>query len=101
MAFDTDFKDYLLIKYSKQLKILKKYRSVLVMATSLIFNLISSLLVYRPEGVPFNKSPLTVAEWICDIVSMIVFAVGLLMMFYDINSDWKQKIKEALNESMK
>ena len=81
--------------------ILERYRSVLVIATSLIFNLVSSLLVYKPEGVPFNKSPLTVTEWICDIISMIVFAVGLLMMFYDINSDWKRKIKEALNEFMK
>lgn len=101
MGDNMGYKDYLLIKYSKQLKVLKRYRSVLIMAASLIFNLVSSLLVYKPEGVPFNQSPLTVSEWICDIISMIVFAVGLLMMFYDINSDWKQKIKEALNESMK
>ena len=96
-----DYKSYLGIRYYKRLGFLKKYRSVLVMAASLIFNLVSSLLVYKPEGVPFNKSPLTVVEWVCDIISMIVFAVGLLMMFYDINSDQKQKIKEALNEPMK
>jgi len=81
--------------------ILKRYRSVAVMAASLIFNLVSSLLVYRPKGVKFNMTPLTVTEWVCDIISIIVFAVGWLMMFYDINADQKKKIKEALNESKK
>lgn len=80
--------------------VLKRYRSVVVMAVSLIFNLVSSLLVYKPVGVKFNMTPLTVTEWICDIISMIVFAIGWLMMFYDINRDYKEKIKEALNESM-
>lgn len=94
-----DFDDY--FKYQKPIKFIKRYRSVVVMAVSLIFNLVSSLLVYRPEGVKFNMTPLTVTEWICDIISIIVFAVGLLVMFYDINSDQKRKIKEALNESMK
>lgn len=81
------------------MKILKRYRSVLVMAASLIFNLLSSLMVYKPDGVKFNMTPITVTEWVCDIISIIVFAIGWLMMFYDINSDQKQKIKEALNES--
>lgn len=82
-------------------KTLKRYRSVVVIATSLLFNLVTSLLVYKPDGVKFNKSPLTVTEWVCEIISIIVFAVGWLMMFYDINRDFKEKIKEALNESMK
>ncbi len=94
-----DFEDY--FKYQKQLKVLKRYRSVVVMAASLIFNLVSSLLVYRPEGTKFNMTPLTVTEWVCDIISIIIFVIGWLMMFYDINRDQKEKIKEALNESMK
>ena len=94
-----DFEDY--FKYQKQLKVLKRYRSVVVMAASLIFNLVSSLMVYKPDGVKFNMTPITVTEWVCDIISMIVFASGWLMMFYDINRDQKVKIKEALNESMK
>lgn len=94
-----DFEDC--FKYQKQLKVLKRYRSVVVMAASLLFNLVSSLLVYKPEGIKFNMTPLTATEWICDIISIIVFAVGWLVMFYDINADQKEKIKEALNESMK
>lgn len=48
--------------------VLVKYRSIVVIASSLVFNLVSSLLVWHPEGVLFNKNPMTVTEWICDIV---------------------------------
>ena len=76
-----------------------KYRSVVVIATSLIFNLVSSLLVWHPEGKVFNLTPMTVTEWICDIVSTIWFFVGILMMFFDIHQNEKEKIKEAILET--
>ena len=76
-----------------------KYRSVVVIATSLIFNLVSSLLVWHPEGKAFNLIPMTVTEWICDIVSTIWFFVGILMMFFDIHQNQKEKIKEAIFEA--
>lgn len=76
-----------------------KYRSVVVIATSLIFNLVSSLLVWHPEGVKFNKIPLTVTEWICDIVSIVWFFIGFLMMFFDVHQNEKMKIKEAILET--
>lgn len=76
-----------------------KYRSVVVIATSLIFNLVSSLLVWHPEGKVFNLTPMTVTEWICDIVSTIWFFVGFLIMFFDINQNEKEKIKEAILEA--
>ena len=76
-----------------------KYRSVVVIATSLIFNLVSSLLVWHPEGVKFNKTPMTVTEWVCDIVSTIWFFVGILMMFFDIHQNEREKIKEAIFEA--
>ena len=75
-----------------------KYRSIVVIATSLIFNLVSSLLVWHPEGVKFNKTPMTVTEWICDIVSIVWFFAGFLMMFFDIHQNEKEKIKEAILE---
>ena len=76
-----------------------KYRSVVVIATSLIFNLVSSLLVWRPEGVKFNKTPMTVTEWVCDIIVIIWFFTGFLMMFFDIHQNEKKKIKEAILET--
>ena len=76
-----------------------KYRSVVVIATSLIFNLVSSLLVWHPEGKVFNLTPMTVIEWICNIVSTIWFFVGFLIMFFDINQNEKEKIKEAILEA--
>ena len=76
-----------------------KYRSVVVIATSLIFNLVSSLLVWHPEGKVFNLTPMTVTEWICDIVSIVWFFAGFLMMFFDIHQNEKEKIKEAILET--
>ena len=76
-----------------------KYRSVVVIATSLIFNLVSSLLVWHPDGKAFNLTPMTVTEWICDIVSTTWFFVGFLIMFFDIHQNEKEKIKEAILEA--
>lgn len=76
-----------------------RYRSIVVIATSLIFNLVSSLLVWHPEGQKFNTAPLTVTEWICDIISIVWFFIGMLMMFYDIHQNQKEKLKEAIFEA--
>lgn len=78
---------------------IKKFRSILVIATSLIFNLISSLLVWHPEGQVFNKSPMTVTEWICDIISIVWFLHGFVLMFVDIHLEEKKRIKEAILEA--
>lgn len=80
-------------------KILKKYRSVVVIGTALVFNLTSSLLVWKPEGVILNLKPMTVVEWICDIISIVWFFAGFIMMFFDIHENEKQKIKEAILET--
>ena len=80
-------------------KILKKYRGVVIIATSLIFNLVSSLLVWHPDGVIFNSHPMTIVEWVCDIISTIWFFIGFVMMFCDIHENEKQKIKEAILET--
>lgn len=80
-------------------KTLKKYRSIVVMATALIFNLVSSLLVWHPEGQVFNATPMTATEWICDIVGIICFLIGFLMMLYDTHQNKKEKIKEAILET--
>jgi len=78
---------------------IKKFRSVFVIATSLVFNLISSLLVWHPDGQAFNKSPMTVTEWICDIISIVWFLHGFVLMFVDIHLDEKKRIKEAILEA--
>lgn len=79
--------------------ILLKYRGVWIIAGSLLFNLVSSLLVCHPPGVKFNPSPMTVTEWICDIITAVVGLFGLVVIFYDINMDSKRRIKEALLEA--
>lgn len=71
----------------------------MVIGTALVFNLVSSLLVWKPEGVIFNSRPMTVAEWVCDITSIIWFFIGIIMMFFDVHENEKQKIKEALLET--
>ena len=85
-------------KYIMKNKLIK-YRSVVVIATSLIFNLVSSLLVWHPDGQKFNTTPLTVSEWICDIVSIVWFLFGMMMMFFDLHQNQKEKIKEAIFEA--
>lgn len=42
---------------------------------------------------------MTVTEWICDIVGIIWFFIGFLMMFYDTHQNEKEKIKEAILET--
>lgn len=79
------------------LNIIKKYRSILVIASSLIFNLVSSLLVYKPDGAVFNYESLTITEWICDIIGIVWFFVGLLMLMYDGNRNAKEQLKEAFD----
>lgn len=80
-------------------KVMYKYKSIAIIAFALIFNLVSSLLVYHPDGQIFNATPMTVIEWICDIVSIICFFIGFLMMMYDMHQNGKEKIKEGILES--
>ena len=80
-------------------KVMYKYKSIAIIAFALIFNLVSSMLVYHPEGQIFNTKPMTVVEWICDIVSIICFFIGFLMMMYDMHQNEKEKVKEAILES--
>lgn len=42
--------------------ILVRFRGVWIVAISLIFNLISSLLVWHPPGIQFNIAPMTITE---------------------------------------
>ena len=80
-------------------KVMYKYKSIAIIAFALIFNLVSSLLVYHPEGQIFNATPMTVTELIFDIVSIICFFTGFLMMMYDMHQNQKEKMKEAILES--
>ena len=79
--------------------ILVRFRGVWIVAISLIFNLISSLLVWHPPGMQFNIAPMTIIEWVFDIISVVIGLFGLVVIFYDINMDSKKKIKEALLEA--
>lgn len=62
------------------------------MAASMIFNLIESL-YFAVESVPFNLKPMSVGEWICDIIATIGFLFGFMLMFYDV---WSYKPKEII-----
>ena len=75
-----------------------KYRSIGVMATSLIFNLVTSLLVEHPDGKMFNVHPMTVTEWICDIIGITWFFTGFLMALYDANKDSRIQMEEAFKK---
>lgn len=66
---------------------LKKYRALGVIAGSMIFNLAESLL-FAKNGQPFNIKPLSIGEWICDMISTLIFVFGLMMATYDM---WKYK----------
>lgn len=79
--------------------VLTKYRSVVVIASSLVFNLISNLLVWHPEGTIFNRFPMTVTEWICDIISLVLFFIGFSMLLFDSHDYEKKRIKEAVLEA--
>lgn len=79
--------------------VLVKFRGVWVITGGLLFNLVSSLLVWHPPGVHFNRVPMTITEWVCDIISVVIGLFGLVVIFYDINMDSKKKIKEALLEA--
>ncbi len=61
------------------------------MAIALSFNLISSLLVWHPEGQLFNTAPMTVEEWICDIISIVMFLTGIQMMILETMMDKDSK----------
>jgi hypothetical protein len=68
---------------------LKKYRALSVIAAAMFFNLIESI-VFAKNGSPFNLKPLSVGEWICDIISTLIFIFGVMMATYDL---WNYKPK--------
>ena len=71
----------------------------MVIGAALVFNLVTSLLVYHPDGKLFNQHPMTVTEWVCDIIAIIGCFTGFVMMLFDANRDTKDKIKEAFLEA--
>lgn len=75
-----------------------KYRGVVVIATSLIFNLVTSLLVEHPDGKLFNLYPMTITEWICDIIGVTWFFTGFLMALYDANKDSRIQMEQAFKK---
>lgn len=62
---------------------LKKYRAVCIIAGSMIFNLVESI-VFAQKGKPFNLKPLSIGEWICDIISNLGLIFGAMMAIYDL-----------------
>lgn len=60
------------------------------MAIGLIFNLVTSSM-FAQGGNPFNLTPVSIGEWICDIVSILILVFGNMMMCYDI---WSYKPKK-------
>lgn len=71
----------------------------MVIGAALVFNLVTSLLVWHPASKTFNITPMTVTEWVCDIIAVIGCSVGFAMMLFDANKDTKDKIKEAFLEA--
>lgn len=68
---------------------LKKYRAIGIIAGAMGFNLIESI-VFAQNGKPFNLKPLSIGEWICDIISTLGFIFGAMMAIYDL-CDYRPK----------
>jgi len=71
---------------------LKKYRGLGIIALGMFFNVIESV-IFAKNGSPFNLDPLSVGEWICDIISSLIVIFGLMMATYDM---WNFKPKKII-----
>jgi|GEM_PF-6719944 len=69
---------------------LKKYRALGVIFIGMIFNVIESVF-FAQNGNPFNLKPLSVGEWVCDIIATLIVVFGFMMATYDM---WKYKPKK-------
>lgn len=69
----------------------KKYRAVFVVALGMIFNLVESIM-FAKSGNPFNLKPLSIGEWVCDIISILVILFGVMLASYD---TWTYKPKKT------
>ena len=69
---------------------LKKYRALGVIFIGMIFNVVESVL-FAQNGNPFNLKPLSVGEWVCDIITTLIVVFGFMMAIYDM---WKCKPKK-------
>lgn len=71
---------------------LKRYRALGVIAIGMIFNLIESVM-FAKNGNPFNLKPLSVGEWLCDIIAILIILFGLMLSSYDL---WSYKPKKTI-----
>lgn len=62
----------------------KRYRAILVMATFMIFNLISSLYFGLNTEVGYNFDPMSAGEWVCDIISALGQYFAIMLGVYDL-----------------
>lgn len=61
---------------------IKKYRSVLIFAGFLLFNLLESLYFAQGQPTLFNSSPISIGEWACDTISLVgVYWAGILGLY--------------------
>lgn len=65
------------------LAILKKYRSIFILTFFLLFNMAESLYFGQGTLKGYNNSPVSLAEWICDIISAIGAFTALVIAMYD------------------
>lgn len=70
----------------------KRYRSIIILAIGLLFNLLESLYFGAAQGLAFNLHPLTTGEFICDDISLLIMAFAVLMGMYDANKYAPQRI---------
>lgn len=70
---------------------LKKYRALGVIFIGMIFNVVESVL-FAQNGNPFNLKPLSVGEWVCDIIATLIVVFGFMMATYDM---WSYKPKKT------
>lgn len=76
----------------------KKYRAILVMLVFLVFNMLSSIYFGADSALGFNLIPMSVGEWVCDIVSRSGQYFALMMGIYDLmmaDASYKLAVKRA------
>jgi hypothetical protein len=78
------------------LKWCRAYRGVLVFAGFGIFNLVSSLIVGAGTEIGFNLKPMSITEWICDLISNIGALYAIMLSVYDLLKFQQPKYKIML-----
>lgn len=82
------------------MKKIKKYRAVIIFAVALIFNLVTSLYFGTGTELGLNLKPMSIGEWICDIISNTGVFFAVILGCYDVSKYNPQKVYLITNNDV-